>query len=67
MMSSEEPGPTDAWCEVGKNKYASGAIIPAGARIQEGACKRGVGFIFRDDKGGKLRPGDERFPGRDRG
>jgi hypothetical protein len=29
MMASEKPGPMDARCEVEKNKYAGGAIIPA--------------------------------------
>ena len=29
MMASEKPGPMNARCEVEKNKYAGGAIIPA--------------------------------------
>ena len=29
MMASEELGPTEAWREVAKRKYASGAMIPA--------------------------------------
>ena len=29
LMASEELGPTEAWREVAKMKYARGAIIPA--------------------------------------